>query len=60
MINLFKRDIMKNRHYIKNLGFVALMLLFSVTVSAQEALRTGYFLKGNAYRYRINPAMTSD
>lgn len=60
MINLFKRDIMKNRHYIKNLGFVALMLLFSVTVSAQEALRTGYFLKGNAYRYRINPAMTGD
>jgi hypothetical protein len=60
MINLFKRDIMKNRHYIKNFGFVALMLLFSVTVSAQEALRTGYFLKGNAYRYRINPAMTGD
>lgn len=51
---------MKNIHSIKNLGTVLVLLCASLTVSAQETLRTGYFLKGNSYRYRINPAAMNE
>ena len=37
--------------------FLALMFAF-ISVSAQ-ALRTGYFLEGDLYRYRLNPALNS-
>lgn len=40
-------------------AFVLLALMFAfITVSAQ-ALRTGYFLEGDLYRYRLNPALNS-
>ena len=51
---------MKNRHFFKSIGVVAMLLLVSVVVSAQESLRTGYFLSGNLYRHKINPAMMND
>ena len=51
---------MKNRHYIKSIGIAAILLLAAFTVQAQQTLRTGYFLKGNSYRHRINPAMTCE
>lgn len=35
------------------------IMLFAVSVSGQ-ALRTGYFSKGNLFRYRINPAYMSE
>lgn len=34
------------------------LVAFAVAVSAQ-ALRTGYFLEGNIYRHRLNPALQS-
>lgn len=51
---------MKNRHYIKNIGIALLLSLFSVGASAQQTLRTGYFLKGNPYRYRLNPSFGAE
>ncbi len=40
-------------------AFVLLALICTfISVSAQ-ALRTGYFLEGNLYRYRLNPALNS-
>ncbi len=33
------------------------MLFFALPMSAQNTLRSGYFLEGNSYRYRLNPAM---
>ncbi len=38
--------------------FVAALVLFAADVQAQ-ALRTGYFMDGNIYRYRLNPALQS-
>lgn len=51
---------MKNRHFIKSFGTLLVLLLVAVAVQAQQTLRTGYFLKGNSYRYRINPAMMNE
>lgn len=51
---------MKNRHYIKNIGIALLLSVFSVGASAQQTLRTGYFLKGNQYRYRLNPSFGAE
>ena len=51
---------MKNTYYMKRIGVVAMLLLVAVAVSAQSTLRTGYFLKGNPYRYRLNPALMND
>ncbi len=51
---------MKNRHYIKNIGIALLLSVFSVGASAQQTLRTGYFLKGNPYRYRLNPSFGAE
>lgn len=51
---------MKNRHYIKNIGIALLLSVFSVGASAQQTLRTGYFLKGNPYRYRMNPSFGAE
>ena len=36
------------------------VLLFVVAAVDAQTLRTGYFLKGNPYRYRINPALVND
>ncbi|MBQ8542332.1 MAG: hypothetical protein IJ436_02535 [Bacteroidaceae bacterium] len=38
--------------------FVAALVLFAADIQAQ-ALRTGYFMDGNIYRYRLNPALQS-
>lgn len=51
---------MKNRHYIKNIGIALLLSVFSVGASAQQTLRTGYFLKGNPYRYRLNSSFGAE
>ena len=51
---------MGNRHYIKSFGVAVLLSLFTIAVSAQQTLRTGYFLKGNPYRFRMNPALAGD
>lgn len=51
---------MKNRHLMKRVGIILVMLLVTVASQAQQTLRTGYFLEGNSYRYRINPAMMSE
>lgn len=50
---------MKFTHTIKSLAITALLLATSVVAAAQTT-RTGYFLKGNAYRYRLNPALMND
>lgn len=50
---------MKFTHTIKSLVITALLLATSLVAGAQTT-RTGYFLKGNAYRYRLNPALMND
>ena len=51
---------MKNTYIIRPLGLMA-ALFFAVAVAvAQPTLRTGYFLQGNPYRYRLNPALMND
>lgn len=50
---------MKITNRIKTLVTTVLFLAISVVASAQTT-RTGYFLKGNAYRYRLNPALMND
>lgn len=50
---------MKITHTIKTLAIAFLLLATSVVANAQAA-RTGYFLKGNTYRYRLNPALMND
>lgn len=52
--------IMKNIQNIKGFGILVALLCISLAASAQGALRTGYFLKGYSYRYRINPAMMNE
>lgn len=49
---------MKVKHIIK-FAVVALIFSFSFTAVAQT-LRTGYFLKGNPYSHRLNPALMND
>lgn len=40
---------------------IVVMLFCTVAfISAQSSLRTGYFLQGNPYRYRLNPALMND
>ena len=51
---------MKNIYFVKRFGAVAVLLLMAVGVFAQSALRTGYFLQGNPYRYRLNAALMND
>ena len=51
---------MKNIYFVKRFGAVAVLLLMAVGVFAQSALRTGYFLQGNPYRYRLNAALVND
>ena len=51
---------MRNRYYARRFGIVAMLLLVAVAVTAQSALRTGYFLNGNPYRYRLNPALMNE
>ena len=50
---------MKINNTIKSLVITVLFLAVSVVAGAQTT-RTGYFLKGNAYRYRLNPALMND
>ena len=51
---------MKNRHNLRSFGILAVLLLITVVSTAQESLRTGYFLNGNLNRHKINPAMMND
>ena len=39
---------------------VTLLFLATTVVAGAQALRTGYFLDGYAYRYRLNPALMND
>lgn len=39
---------------------VTLLFLATTVVAGAQALRTGYFLNGYAYRYRLNPALMND
>ena len=41
---------------IKKYAILLAMLFVVFTVNAQ-VYRTGYFLKGNSYRYRLNPSL---
>ena len=50
---------MKITNTIKSLVITVLFLAVSVVAGAQTT-RTGYFLKGNAFRYRLNPALMND
>ena len=50
---------MNNRHIIKVL--CTFIVLVSIVASMQaQANRTGYFLKGNPYNYRLNPSFQPD
>ena len=51
---------MKNRRYFRSFGILTVLLFITVVSTAQESLRTGYFLNGNLYRHKINPAMMND
>ena len=52
---------MKNIQLIKRVvSIVVMLLLVTVVAQAQATLRTGYFLKGNTYRYRLNPAFAGE
>lgn len=51
---------MKNTSFKAKRMFLLLALLVVVATVSAQALRTGYFLKGNSYRYRINPAYMSE
>ena len=49
---------MKVKHIIK---FAVVALIFSISfTAAAQSLRTGYFLKGNPYSHRLNPALMND
>lgn len=49
------------RHYGKFLnGLVAVAMLFLFQIASAQSLRTGYFMDGNMFRYRINPAVMSE
>lgn len=50
---------MKNSKILKCF-VIATLLLSAVVSTAQESLRTGYFLSGNLYRHTINPALMND
>ena len=50
---------MNNRHIIRVLCVFAFFAGMTLTVQAQ-ANRTGYFLKGNSYNHRMNPAFQPD
>ena len=39
---------------------VTLLFLATTVVAGAQALKTGYFLDGYAYRYRLNPALMND
>lgn len=51
---------------MKNMSFSftrIVVAIFAVVIAANmsaQALRTGYFLKGNIFRYRLNPALMSE
>lgn len=47
------------KHIINRILPLVLFAFMAVALNAQT-LRTGYFLKGNLYRYRINPALMND
>lgn len=51
---------MKNIFNMKRIALVSALLFVATFISAQSTLRTGYFLKGNPYRYRLNAAMMND
>ena len=45
---------------MKRFSIIAMLLLVATVVTAQSTLRTGYFLQGNPYRHRLNPALVND
>ena len=47
------------KHIINRILPLVLFAFVAIALNAQT-LRTGYFLKGNLYRYRINPALMND
>lgn len=49
---------MKNTCLKRALSLIVMFCL--VATASAQALRTGYFLKGNSFRYRINPAYMSE
>lgn len=51
---------MKNTYKMKRFSIIAMLLLVATVVTAQSTLRTGYFLQGNPYRHRLNPALVND
>lgn len=50
---------MNFKHTIKIFALTVALLATSMVAGAQS-MRTGYFLKGYAYRYRLNPALMND
>ena len=40
--------------------FIAALLIFPSVASAQQNLRSGYFLDGYVYKYKMNPAMAPE
>lgn len=50
---------MNNRHIIKVLCTFVVLVSIAASMQAQ-ANRTGYFLKGNPYNYRLNPSFQPD
>lgn len=51
---------MKNTILCSKKALLLFTMLFAVIAVSAQALRTGYFLKGNSFRYRINPAYMSE
>ena len=41
-------------------GFAAVAVMFYEQATFAQSLRTGYFMDGNMFRYRINPAQASE
>ena len=51
---------MKKMNFNIKRAFAVVLMLVTVFGASAQALRTGYFLDGNLFRYRLNPALSGE
>ena len=51
---------MKRMNFNIKRAFAVVLMLVAVLGASAQALRTGYFLDGNLFRYRLNPALSGE